>query len=600
MREGMWTWVIVLVLCMIIWPTNRTAAETAVSSKAKSGWRLVFDDDFEGDQLDLSKWSYLREGERKDGYWSHKDAFLDGGGHLIIQVREHEGKYYSGAITTRGKFEQAYGYYEIRCQLPKEEGFWTAFWLMTDGAHRVGDEGRDGTEIDIYESPFSKQDRIQHALHWDGYDADHQNAGYAPYIPGIYEGFHTFALEWNEYEYIFYVDDQITWRTSAGGVSQVPSWVQITAEVGQWGGDIRKANLPAELVVDYVRVYERVHEIAIESPAKGTTVLADAPISFSIDPTIDIAQIEVIQDNVKLYKGASMPENLHLDIDLAEDDLEHSLVVTVTDTSGRVFDQVTCFRVRRTQLDLPQGETPRINGTFDVRGTIGLPWDEQTKSVELSLQPIRAFEDTEPILIYQGTTWTGSYPLDTLDFEDGAYDLIFSVTTTSGIVSRVVRRIIVQNWETITEAFLSPGSWFGGEFDRFKTVQRSGGWLFSSDAVGSFFGDNSRIGSSGKQDEYLIWQQPHLHRYEFTVYAQSEEVYEQIKIDVSDNLNSWQRQDYHVEVVSISDCGWLKLRLYGDIFATGDPCYIRLTLTEGTSSDQVQLGHGEIIGWCFD
>lgn len=123
--------------------------------------------------------------------------------------------------------------------------------------HDVGDEGRDGTEIDIVETPFAKQSKIQHALHWDGYGPEHKSAGKEVHIPGVYDGFHTFALEWNEHEYVFYVDGQETWRTSAGGVSQVPSYIKVTAEVGSWGGDISKATLPAQLIVDYVRVYEK-------------------------------------------------------------------------------------------------------------------------------------------------------------------------------------------------------------------------------------------------------------------------------------------------------------------------------------------------------
>lgn len=236
---------------------GKSQVASQASGNGKQDWTLTFEDQFDGNTIDAKKWSHAPEWQRKDGRWSDQDAFLDGKGHLIIRISERNGKYYSGAIRTKDKFEQTYGYYEIRCQLPKEEGFWTAFWLMGDSVHQVGNEGRDGTEIDIFESPFTKESKIQHALHWDGYGAAHKSDGKAPYIAGIYEGFHTFALEWNENEYIFYVDNKETWRTSAGGVSQAPAYMKITAEVGKWGGNIQNAQLPAELVVDYVRVYER-------------------------------------------------------------------------------------------------------------------------------------------------------------------------------------------------------------------------------------------------------------------------------------------------------------------------------------------------------
>ena len=57
---------------------------------------------------------------------------------------------------------------------------------------------------------------------------------------------------------MFYVDDKETWRTRAGGVSQVPQFIKLTEEIGKWGGDIKKAKLPDTFVVDYVRVYDEV------------------------------------------------------------------------------------------------------------------------------------------------------------------------------------------------------------------------------------------------------------------------------------------------------------------------------------------------------
>lgn len=225
--------------------------------KKKEGWTLTFEDDFTGETIDQTKWEHAPEWERHNGQWSHDDAFLDGDGHLVIQISEKDDAFYSGAIRTRELFEQAYGYFEIRAKLPVDEGFWTAFWLMSDSVHDVGDEGRDGTEIDIFETPFARSKKIDHALHWDGYGPEHRSAGESIYYPEAYEDFATFALEWNEEEYIFYINEEETWRTSAGGVSEVPAYLKITAEIGDWAGDIRKADLPAEMLVDYVRVYEK-------------------------------------------------------------------------------------------------------------------------------------------------------------------------------------------------------------------------------------------------------------------------------------------------------------------------------------------------------
>jgi len=40
----------------------------------------------------------------------------------------------------------------------------------------------------------------------------------------------------------------------------VPLYLKLSDEVGPWAGDIRKAQLPDEFLVDYVRVYDLVQK----------------------------------------------------------------------------------------------------------------------------------------------------------------------------------------------------------------------------------------------------------------------------------------------------------------------------------------------------
>ena len=95
-------------------------------------------------------------------------------------------------------------------------------------------------------------------LHWDGYGKEHHSAGTSMTLPELTEGFHNYGLLWTPDEYVFYVDGKEVWRSKAGGVSQVPEYLKLTEEIGEWAGDIRKATLPDYFEVDYVRVYEMV------------------------------------------------------------------------------------------------------------------------------------------------------------------------------------------------------------------------------------------------------------------------------------------------------------------------------------------------------
>lgn len=220
-------------------------------------WKMVWHDEFDGTKLDETKWDIPPDDKRRDAHWMRKAIALDGKGHLVISTLKEGDKYIDGCVRTKGKFEHAFGYYVARIQLQKQPGHWSAFWLYNQSVNKVGDEGRGGTEIDIYEKPWL-DDRVQQTLHWGGYGKDHKSAGNVMTVPGIMEGWHTFSLLWLPDEYVFYVDGKETWRTKAGGVCQVPLYIKLSDEVGKWGGDIAKATLPDAFLVDYVRVYDLV------------------------------------------------------------------------------------------------------------------------------------------------------------------------------------------------------------------------------------------------------------------------------------------------------------------------------------------------------
>ena len=148
-----------------------------------------------------------------------------------------------GCVRTKGKFEHSFGYYVARVQLQKQPGHWSAFWIMGDGVGKVGSGGRDGTEIDIYEKPWL-DDRVQHTLHWDGYGKDHKSEGNVAKVPGVMDGWHTFGLWWKPDEYVFYVDGKETWRTKAGGVCQVPEYIKLSDEIGNWAATSRRPSCP--------------------------------------------------------------------------------------------------------------------------------------------------------------------------------------------------------------------------------------------------------------------------------------------------------------------------------------------------------------------
>ena len=247
-------------LLVVLYASAIAAQEKDTLPSAPQGktWKMIWHDEFDGTKLDTSKWD-IPEYKRRDAHWSRKAISLDGKGHLVMSTLKEGDNVLDGCVRTKGKFQHSFGYYVARIQLQKQQGHWSAFWIMGDGVGKVGNEGRDGTEIDIMEKPWL-DDRINYALHWDGYGKDHKSKGKQVKVPGIMEGWHTFGLWWKPDEYVFYVDGKEMWRSNAGGVCQVPEYIKLSDETGNWAGDIKKAKLPDAFLVDYVRVYDLVEK----------------------------------------------------------------------------------------------------------------------------------------------------------------------------------------------------------------------------------------------------------------------------------------------------------------------------------------------------
>ena len=228
---------------------DRAGADTLPLLAAGQEWKLAWSDEFNEKQLDPAKWEILGDWKRRDGFWTQSESYLNGRGSLILRTRQDGDKFVCGAVRTKNRFEHRFGYWETRCKLPTQPGHWPAFWIMSDGVFKVGDDGRDGTEIDVAEFP-KRDGTYEINLHWDGYGHAHKSTGKKITAPAITNGFHTFALLWTPTNYTFYVDGKEVWQTTAGGVSQAPEYIKFSEEIGEWGGKIDEAKLPDYFEVD--------------------------------------------------------------------------------------------------------------------------------------------------------------------------------------------------------------------------------------------------------------------------------------------------------------------------------------------------------------
>lgn len=244
------------------------------------GYELVFFDDFEGEELDGTKWAYRSNGESPyaGGFWTPENLIVKDGNLVIRTTRRENGAFYSSAVSTLNKFDKLYGYFEVRAILPDAQGLSASFWMLpTCGFSGNTEGGRAGAELDIMESSVNytdpaRHDDISQNIHVDGYGRELKSCRVAD-VPAKepYRSYNTYGLLWTPREYIFYVNRIETARSAFhSGVSTVPEFMLLQVAVNGkngvhepgWTGDITKNPariFPVDYTVDYVKVFDLQH-----------------------------------------------------------------------------------------------------------------------------------------------------------------------------------------------------------------------------------------------------------------------------------------------------------------------------------------------------
>ena len=271
-------------------------------------WKMVWNDEFDADQLDRSKWDfrYSMMGKRAKHFVGEEGISFENSD-LVFHLIEKDGVYCTTQLQTgynfmdnageeydptsaemhthseagqnyftwpigkirEPKFMHKYGYYECRCRMQQKEGWWSAFWLQSPVIGSTLDPQISGVEIDIMEqfwrTKFEPHNSITHNNHWNGYGSQHETTGaYTVKLQPTVDGYHRFGVEWTPEYYRYFVDGVMTWEVRAPyPVSQREQFILLTTEaVGyrcatwhQWD-DLRDA-VGDTWRVDYVRVFDR-------------------------------------------------------------------------------------------------------------------------------------------------------------------------------------------------------------------------------------------------------------------------------------------------------------------------------------------------------
>ncbi len=284
------------------------ASTFQANDKKPSEWKLIWADEFDAKEIDRSKWDF----DLGNGFYNYdantwiagwgngelqyytrdpENAFVkDGMLHIRALKESRDGFGYTSAkLKTRKRdgtalFAKKYGKFEIRAKLPTDKGVWPAIWMLPQD-EKYGGWASSG-EIDILEAKGHEPTKVLGTLHFGSRWPANAEASKTYELPdkGTFADFHVYALEWEPGVMRWSVDGKVYstqsfwWSSSktAGNKGAKPAsekdlhpWpapfdqpfylILNVAVGGQFPGNPDKTTrFPAEMLVDYVRVYDKI------------------------------------------------------------------------------------------------------------------------------------------------------------------------------------------------------------------------------------------------------------------------------------------------------------------------------------------------------
>jgi len=242
------------------------------------GYELVFNDNFDAESINSEKWNTaFRWGadvvvNNEEQYyidtlnnpvWGY-NPFRVGDDVIAIGAAAtpadllsaaNDQPYISGVLTSADKFSFTEGVVEIRAKIPAGNGLWPQFWMLPDEFTGLR------PQLFVMEARGDNPSEIFHTYKYQDENDDVQSTGVL-LTTGIdfSTDFHTYAVQWNAEQLIFYIDGVEYHRVDSENIASQDMYLIINLAVGGWfpGSPDDTTVLPAEFVIDHVRVFQKI------------------------------------------------------------------------------------------------------------------------------------------------------------------------------------------------------------------------------------------------------------------------------------------------------------------------------------------------------
>ncbi len=236
-----------------------------------SKWKLVFSDDFAGQELDRNKWLtsfYWGKKLLKESYSLASDNhfYTDGKNHEVANsmMKLHTRKeqitgqawdpelgfypknfeYTSGLINTGESFRQQYGAFEAKVRMHRSTSVYHAFWMLSD---------KMVPHIDIFRFSGKKKRRIELNSFWEVKGKRNEIRRNSDNVGGIdfSKGFFIYRFEWYPDRMVWKINNTVV-KTSHEGIPDEPMYILFSSGVES---NPSGNGLPTTMDIDWVRCF---------------------------------------------------------------------------------------------------------------------------------------------------------------------------------------------------------------------------------------------------------------------------------------------------------------------------------------------------------
>lgn len=274
---------LIVLLSVLILFSACNSNKTVINNKNNSykDYKLVWSDEFEYIGLpDSSKWNYDIGGHgwgnnEKQIYLekSLENSYVkDGKLHIAALKKTYENMQYTSArLTTFNRYLIQYGKIEVMAKLPQGKGTWPAIWMLPETIRSKEEEWPLCGEIDIMEHVGKDLNMVHVSLHSELYNhIKNTQVTHFERLHDVSKDFHLYGIEWTTNSIKFYIDNNLFYEAKKGENGKVttnegwpfekPYYLILNLAIGgNWGGEIDDTIFPAEMQVDYVRMYQKIN-----------------------------------------------------------------------------------------------------------------------------------------------------------------------------------------------------------------------------------------------------------------------------------------------------------------------------------------------------